>query len=66
MQFLLGSICNSISSVQNALSGWSTLQEVNGNEMISLLGKTCEEFQFVGGTEKCGECALRLMEEMEK
>ena len=42
------------------------MQEVNGNEMISLLGKTCEEFQFVGGTEKCGECALRLMEEMEK
>ena len=42
------------------------MQEVNGNEMISLLGKTCEEFQFVGGTEKCGECALTLMEEMEK
>ena len=34
--------------------------------MISLLGKTCEEFQFVGGPEKCGECALRLMEEIVK
>ena len=66
MQFLLGSICNFISSVQNALSGWNTLQEVNGNEMISLLGKTCEEFRFVKGNEKCGEGVLRLMEEIEK
>ena len=35
---------------------------LNGNEMVSRLGKTCEELGFVKGTEKYGECVLKLME----